>query len=236
MIDQLNTQTIFEKMLKSKASKNEDRFYAVLPQSKYKDEVNQVDHWKINTLFWVKLKLFEIMDTKDRWNLLFLSGHHRASNTYEILPSFCASNICWDYVDKFVSEYPTNFAKNISSPITLSRTKTSKMYYLQLAPLEYYVKQCFYIENDLLYASRQKKTLYENLQLDEHCLIDFVCLPQYDLNAIPFDTRKKYKEYNNIVLIGSFLENKWTLYNLDWTYQISKWKRFYNDDTVFNIY
>ncbi|CAO3600987.1 unnamed protein product [Absidia cylindrospora] len=93
IIKQLNTQSFFEMMLKSKASKNEDRFYAILPLSKYKDKLNQVAHWEINHMMSVKLKLFEIMDTKDKWILLFLSGRTLGSNTFQVLPTFCSSTI-----------------------------------------------------------------------------------------------------------------------------------------------
>ncbi|CAO3601313.1 unnamed protein product [Absidia cylindrospora] len=84
IINQLNAQGFLKMMLKSKASKNEDRFYAILPQSKYKDQVSQVDQWNITTLISVKLKLFEIMDAEDKWILLFLCGYFCSRNSTEV--------------------------------------------------------------------------------------------------------------------------------------------------------
>ncbi|CAO3601298.1 unnamed protein product [Absidia cylindrospora] len=231
IIKQLNTQSFLEMMLKSMASKNEDRFYAILPQSKYKHQVIQVADWNIHTLFSVKLKLFEIMDTNDKWHLLFLSGNKHASNTFEVLPTFCASTLFWRDVDTYITEYPCNTS---SAPITLHHT--GHLHYLQLTPLEYYVK---YNENDLSESPRHQNALYNHLQLDKHSVINIVYLTQYDLNALPPDMRDDYLNRNNIALIGSFEENKWVLYYPGWYFEPSKFNHIINGDdsgTVFNIY
>ncbi|ORY97006.1 hypothetical protein BCR42DRAFT_399169 [Absidia repens] len=47
---QLSRQTFLQNILISKASKNEDRFYSILPFSPYQDRKLEVSHWKINTM------------------------------------------------------------------------------------------------------------------------------------------------------------------------------------------
>ncbi|ORZ07365.1 hypothetical protein BCR42DRAFT_397282 [Absidia repens] len=242
IIKQLNTQTFFEMMLKSKASKNKDRFYAILPQSKYKDKLHQVDSWEINTMMSVKLKLFEIMDTKDKWTLFFLSGHRHSSNSYEVVPTFVASNIYWEKIYKFVDDQPCNFdISDESCAIQLCRTKNSSMYYIQLTPKEYYVqKQKLHNSEYLSDAYQHKKMLYNHLQLDKHSLLDIVFLPQYDIKSIASDIRERYTIYNGVALIGSFIENKWTLCDVYWNSSIYEYEcsHYYNKDntTHFNIY
>ncbi|ORY96088.1 hypothetical protein BCR42DRAFT_457606 [Absidia repens] len=48
--NQLSRQTFLQNILISKASKNEDRFYSILPFSPYQDRKLEVSHWKINTM------------------------------------------------------------------------------------------------------------------------------------------------------------------------------------------
>ncbi|CAO3601273.1 unnamed protein product [Absidia cylindrospora] len=243
IIKQLNTQTFFEMMLKSKATKNEDRFYAILPQSKYKDKVNQVDQWNIKTLMSVKLKLFEIMDTKDRWILLFLCGSRCSSVMDGVLPSFCASDIGWNEISTFVEDYPYNFDmhnESSSTAIRVQRTKDARLPYLQLTPKGYDVNKNPCLEDNLVYVSRLKNALYNRLQVDLKTVLDIVCLPQYDQKAIPSGSiREKYMRLNSIALVGSFVENKWILCRLKLGYEPSKYNCHDNGDdhhTVFNIY
>ncbi|ORZ07344.1 hypothetical protein BCR42DRAFT_152614 [Absidia repens] len=244
IIKQLSTQTFLEMMLKSKASRNQDRFYAILPQSKYKDKVNQVSHWEINTMMSVKLKLFEIMDTQDKWNLFFLSGRSGSSNTFEVPPTFVASDICWDQFGQFVEDQPCNFDTNGingSSAITLHHNHDLHLYYLQLVPKEYYVLPKDHMDDfDLArMISQHQKMLFNHLKLDKHCLIDFVCLHQYNVKGIPKGMNNRYDELNIVKLIGSFKENKWTLCCIPWADGTKGPKDRYNNDdygTVFNIY
>ncbi|ORZ06265.1 hypothetical protein BCR42DRAFT_496419 [Absidia repens] len=248
VIKQLNTQTFFEMIFKSKATKNEDRFYAILPQSKYKDRVSQVDHWKITTLMSAKLKLFEIMDTRDKWNLLFLSGSRTSSVMHGVLPSFCASDIGWAEISTFVEEYPCNFDmhndqdEGTFSPISLhhQRTKALRLPCLQLIPKEYYVEEnTCKVDDSIIFPSRLKETLYNRLQVDQHSsVLDIVFLPQYDEKAIPSSIRKQYARFNCIPLIGCFVENKWMLCRPRSIYQQSECNHYYNhdNDIVFNIY
>ncbi|ORZ06449.1 hypothetical protein BCR42DRAFT_427163 [Absidia repens] len=245
LIKQLTTQTFFEMMLKSKASKNEDRFYAILPQSKYKSKFNQVGHWKIDNMVSVKLKLFEIMDTNDKWNLLFMSGHEHSTNTYQVLPTFCASNIDWKIASAFGDTYPGNFSvhnnnsdNGSSSAITLQYNSNLRLYYLQLSPREYYMRKTTFCGNDLSDAPLQKAPLQNYLQIGKHSTIHVVRFYKYDLRGMTLSIERYQLNQNSIVLIGSFAENKWILCNYRLKDDDSKWDYRYNDYSgiLFNIY
>ncbi|ORZ06442.1 hypothetical protein BCR42DRAFT_159556 [Absidia repens] len=142
MSKQLHTQTFFEMMLRSKATKNEDRFYAILPLSKYVDKLKQVDGWKFKTLMSVKCKLFDIMDTRDKWNLLFLSAVIYFSNGVDVLPTFCPSKIVWEAAVLYVTDKkPCNLRLNGDDlGITLRQNHDLHLYYLQFTPKEYYAQ------------------------------------------------------------------------------------------------
>ncbi|ORZ07349.1 hypothetical protein BCR42DRAFT_495927 [Absidia repens] len=247
LIKQLNTQTFLEMMLKSKASKNQDRFYAILPQSKYKDKLNQVGHWEINTMMSVKLKLFEIMDTNDKWDLFFLSGNIYSSNTYKVLPTFVASDIHWPYVDSFVQDRLCNFDTNLSFrnfdtngsfPITLRHNSNLRLNYLQLAPTQYYELPKDYTKQFISNNSQHQKTLFNHLKLDKHCLINMVLLFQYHRERMSLDSRLLGMPSDFVTLIGSYKENKWTLCCIPTKDFKELWGSYNNTGygTVFNIY
>ncbi|CAO3601290.1 unnamed protein product [Absidia cylindrospora] len=239
IIKQLHSQSFLEMMLKSMATKNEDRFYAILPQSKYKDNVHQVADWNINTMVSVKLKLFEIMDNKDRWLLLFFSGHYSSVNSYQVLPTFCASNIDFAEVDDYTEGYPRQFdTYNASSAITLHYNNDVRLHYLQLTPKEYYVA-VKRISDDNVLGQRPKKTLYHRLQLAPHRLMDVVYLPYYDARDVSSSgVTQAHQTYHSIALFGNFAENKWILGTPHWDFKMADFVCHKNDDqrTFFHLY
>ncbi|CAO3652102.1 unnamed protein product [Cunninghamella blakesleeana] len=91
-------RSFIDMMVKSKASKNEDRFYAVLPSlSQYKyltENKNTISSWNITEMQSVKLKLYELLDDNDDlWNkarLLYYSSNYDGK---PVLPSFAAHHL-----------------------------------------------------------------------------------------------------------------------------------------------
>ncbi|ORZ04504.1 hypothetical protein BCR42DRAFT_398663 [Absidia repens] len=74
----------------------EDRFYSIPLLSDYKHKFinrNEVDKWNINSLMPVKLKLFEVMATKDKLNLLFMLGNDKTGNKRKVVPTLATSTI-----------------------------------------------------------------------------------------------------------------------------------------------
>ncbi|ORZ06450.1 hypothetical protein BCR42DRAFT_496310 [Absidia repens] len=241
LIRQLKEKTFLEMMLNSKASKNEDRFYAILPHTKYKYKVNQVEHWEISSMVSVKLKLFEMMDVKDKLTLLYLSSG--CCSDYEVrrpvLPSFATPATAttpvttWaGEVDDLVQEKSPNFDLSKPSTITFNHCDYDGhlYYYLQVTPKKYSVLSKSYHYGVGRCVDLQKKVLCTHFKLDEHSLtIDFVRLSYFDEND-------EYKIY----LAGSFAESIWTLgINVRCYMQNDNgWDCYDNDNpiTVFNIF
>ncbi|ORZ15384.1 hypothetical protein BCR42DRAFT_416967 [Absidia repens] len=103
VVQQLKNQTFLEMILKSKASKAEDRFYAALPLfDHYKDKIMR-SQTSVNSRCWdnmttmldVKLTLFEWMNISDKLNLLFLTGNVTAPTNLMILPTFATTTLSW---------------------------------------------------------------------------------------------------------------------------------------------
>ncbi|CAO3593797.1 unnamed protein product [Absidia cylindrospora] len=224
-------------MLDSKASKTEDRFYAILPHTKYKDKINQVAHWELNTLLSVKLKLFEIMDTKDKLTLLFLGQIYGQT----ILPTFATPTIPSDRMKQHILEYPLNF--DLTKPtITLHvHAHHSRLfYYIQLIPQKYSVLPKHYRELILRpVIDDLKESVGNQFQLDNHNLVfDMVRLSYFDENALESPAEMESSHLFTMCLIGSFVENKWFVSIGYPTIKIEEWDHHDNDDhgIVFNLY
>ncbi|ORZ06427.1 hypothetical protein BCR42DRAFT_456403 [Absidia repens] len=256
MIKQLTTQTFFQMMLGAKASKNEDRFYAILPHSKYKNKIDQVAHWNISTLLSVKLKLFEIVDVRDKLLLLFLAGNSHGPNSYESWPSFATSTITFasEHTD-FHSWFPSNFElnnnnNNGSSPILLQHGPHSQRYFLQLTPKTYYVRRRAYNYGPKINTwGRQIGALRERLlPYNLGVFWDTVCIPYFnEKERMQLDDKKVPITYGTVHLIGSFDSNTWTLINVfdertDWqlddvyNHNLYHYRDNNHKGIVFNIY
>ncbi|CAO3649495.1 unnamed protein product [Cunninghamella blakesleeana] len=79
-------------IIKSSASRNEDRFYAILPSwGRYKHLIKDkhtISKWNITDMLSVKLKLYEILDEDDLWNKARLLLYCSIPTSKPILPSF----------------------------------------------------------------------------------------------------------------------------------------------------
>ncbi|CAO3588428.1 unnamed protein product [Absidia cylindrospora] len=226
LIKQLKAQTFLETMLKSKASRNEDRFYAVLPRSKYQHKLgskHDVDRWHIKTLLSVKLKLFEFMDTNDKLNFLFLAGNKTSLYKGLILPTFATSTITWNGpVEYLMQTTDTNLdhcnfnGSNQADTITLSRSLDC----LCLKPKVYRVSRCDGKGEDCRNSLYHNRPLRRRLHLDDddddHVPLDAVAIFSYNKAiraSFTDDTERdgSISGYYFIHLIGSFEKNIWVL-------------------------
>ncbi|CAO3601392.1 unnamed protein product [Absidia cylindrospora] len=210
--NQLNHQSFLEKMLKSKASRNEDRMHAILPTSEYKHKLvnkNQVGHWKITDLISVKLQLYDWTTTKDKWQLLFLSTF--TDHVSGTLPTFATSNIVWPGPDKYPSliedgQYKCNFDLTRDDSIQLTAIGT-KQYKLTIKPKEYY--QHPHYQSSFLSGHEQKDEamLRRLVQLNPtDDLPDMICIPNFTGHFIHESVLTR-----SIYLIGCMAKNKWIL-------------------------
>ncbi|CAO3593795.1 unnamed protein product [Absidia cylindrospora] len=195
MIDQLKDRTFLEMILKSRASKCEDRFYAVLPISKYKDRV--LNSWNINNdMVSVKLKLFEWMDPLDKIDLFFLTTNEETSrHCGHIFPTFATAALHWGPTGRkhMPSHYDPrclNFNLADESAMTLHPNNDDDDFggssFLNLKPKEYYD-----FDGDIPQHPRFRQ---------------LVKIQSFATDA-PFII---YFEYS-IYLLGNFEENKWIL-------------------------
>ncbi|ORZ05643.1 hypothetical protein BCR42DRAFT_496633 [Absidia repens] len=236
MTRQLNQQSFLEMILLSKASRHEDRFYAILPQTKYKHvfyNKNYVDQWKISHLLSVKLKLYEIMNIKDKLTLLFWSSDIPRDNqlTY---PTFATTtlpplNFDPDLLTRDPVRYPCNFDLTDASNVMLlydqphpsnndNDDDNDDIAYLSVKPLSYYVNDKFDSRGPTGISLQQEEALLKRLDIDDpespqgasRCRLDYVCIPALDIYT------RSNQQYPGvfcwICLIGSFRTNKWVLH------------------------
>ncbi|ORZ04494.1 hypothetical protein BCR42DRAFT_429177 [Absidia repens] len=233
LIKQLNQQTFLEMILKSKASKHEDRFYAILPQSKYKTNIYQVSHWEVHSLVQVKLRLFEIMDIEDKVNLLFLSGVYDSKPKVDTLPTFATSNISWKTpATRRFTDNPCNFDFNDKSTITLHYNHDANLYYLRVIPRNITKTKLF---NDChQFKDDDDDDNDHNHSSSKMAIVSISPITRGEM-LLPFFNGDINSDFR-IHLIGSFYENKWLLSNE--FHEHKGWDHHYNNDkhTIFNIY
>ncbi|ORZ11606.1 hypothetical protein BCR42DRAFT_494098 [Absidia repens] len=223
MINQLNDQTFLEMILNSKASKMEDRFYAILPLSQdYKHLIGSKhleDSWKMNTLLAVKLKLYEWMNVKDKLNLLFFSGRWGTEQKGTILPTFATSTIAWYRSEKPEATVgglePSNFELSDPSTITLKQSATTNQLFLHLKPKSYYVWS-HAKEKIINELHEQNKRIYGHLKCFHQALIlDIISIPTWYTTTMEAHQQDKismtFLDAGYIHLVGSLESNVWVL-------------------------
>ncbi|ORZ05652.1 hypothetical protein BCR42DRAFT_473986 [Absidia repens] len=258
MVRQLKEQSFLEMILGSKASKNEDRFYSILPLSEYRHQLisatdqkkKSIDQWHITTIVTVKVKLFEFMKALDQLTLLFLSFQQYTL----ILPSFATADVAWARLTEFQQYDHTNF--DFSKPdqiVALSQRQLNngsngdKADVLSLQPKMYYRlhynDESIQLITGVAPEDKQQQQLWHRLGLDtvHDRSWDMVCIPNdYGPAAI---NDPALEDMTKLLLLGNAEKNKWILYttysvNYWWQYNPSAWKTYDNQSTgtVFAIY
>ncbi|ORZ08201.1 hypothetical protein BCR42DRAFT_495648 [Absidia repens] len=247
---QLTQQTFLELMLKSKAVKNEDRFYAMLPLSKYKDLIYISFEWCIDNLLSVKLRLFEFMDTQDKLDLLFLSC--KPSSKIMVLPTFATSRIKWPsrhYRSAMETDiFPCNFDLTDRSAIMLTESKllsidgnSSTYHVLKLKPCEYYICDEPIFARRILEKNSKLRNRLEINDAKDH--FDMVCIPSSIDLDIDFYRHGQADDFRfrQVFLVGCFAKNKWIMTAplvFGSTDALPSWACHYtnDDDAPFDIY
>ncbi|ORZ04135.1 hypothetical protein BCR42DRAFT_457300 [Absidia repens] len=220
MSNQLQGRSFLNMMLKSKASKCEDRFYAVLPLfSKYKHMLTHqvVDHWHVDSMAAVKLQLFEWMDTKDKLALLFLAGRYNALGQSHILPTFATTTITWgerpaeeSVTSNQVDDDVFNFDLTQPSVLTLHHSQANDdddhgghddpgLYFLHLKPKRYRLYEKAHT------PEIKNAMLFKRLQLNDDDDLRLVKIVSRDIET------DHQMEHPCIFLLGSLKKNKWIL-------------------------
>lgn len=105
----IKKENIITMILNSNCSKHEDRFYAILPHTKYSYHIKNIDKWKINDMTDVTLKLLEIIDLNDKIKYLI---NKQKFFIDKLLPSF-ASNSRGYKLENFDYEFSNIYVKTI---------------------------------------------------------------------------------------------------------------------------
>ncbi|CAO3588638.1 unnamed protein product [Absidia cylindrospora] len=220
MTRQLSQQTFLQMMLGSKASRNEDRFHSVLPLSEYREKKIEVSHWDIHGMLSVKLKLYEIMNNKDKVILLFWSTYLEVIRN-NVLPTFATTTL--------PSVYPTecllyildnNRFSNVDldDPCALMlhhhNDDDQSQYYLRFKPKEYYVI------NSKKYRFGTYLPRCQRIGIPQASTLSLIAIPAYQEG---YKSPSKYTFFNRIyliILVGCAATNKWTVFfDLDYNYQ-----------------
>ncbi|CAO3588629.1 unnamed protein product [Absidia cylindrospora] len=219
LIRHLNEQTFLEMILGSKASRNEDRFYSILPLSEYADKITAVSHWDIHSMLSVKLKLYEIMNTKDKLILLFWSSNKDAIIN-GVLPTFATSTLPLDFnLSTYIDDHKLNFDLRDPSSIKLlldqqtnnkdDEDDNANQYYLRLKPKEYYV----ITDNRFSDLLTEQVRVLERLDVHHASSLDIVSIPAFQWDALPSVPPENIDIYDSFffILVGCFAQNKWTI-------------------------
>ncbi|ORZ06435.1 hypothetical protein BCR42DRAFT_427141 [Absidia repens] len=255
MIHQLSQRTFLEMILGSKASRNEDRFYSTLPLSEYQERKSEVSHWKISSMISVKLKLYEIMNIKDKMILLFWSINKHAL-TNGVLPTFATSTLPLDFQMRRLADDidrgSCNFDLDDQAAILLQQTNNnnkddddddddddggSNLYYLRLKPKGYFM---VWTSGRKFPQPHMNAHTCKRLGINTETVIklDVVYIPAFDDTILDTGT-------TTVVLVGSFDRNKWVIteqYN-DYLNSFDNYHRCTHSSTVsinqlpfFNVY
>ncbi|ORY99641.1 hypothetical protein BCR42DRAFT_457481 [Absidia repens] len=236
LIRHLNQQTFLEMLLRSKASRNEDRFYSILPLSKYADKITEVSRWGIHSMLSVKLKLYDIMNIEDKLILLLWSSNKDAI-IHGILPTFATSTLPLDFNGRQLLHlaYKGYFNFDLYNPFSImlhhhyqqthdqrkgdedddGDGDSTRYYYLRIKPKEYYVQT----DNsqsriDLLTKHipvLQRLGIY-HASSSTLTTLDIVSIPafQWDSLAMAPKNKDKYVSFF-FILVGCFAQNKWII-------------------------
>ncbi|KAI8079917.1 uncharacterized protein BX664DRAFT_204996 [Halteromyces radiatus] len=233
-------RSFIDMMLRSRATKNEDRFHAILPLSpkynKVKVSKDTISSWNISGMQSVRLKLYEILDVEDKLYLLQVCK----KQSYTILPTF-ASNFDMTLVPLYPytpSDTFFEFNFDITDPSAvyfesdhLNNSSGYKGPSLHLRPKKYYIHDSLLQDMDEAksYSKVMKKLGFESI--DES--FEFVTIPSFCTDD-ESDLTSLYAY--PIHLFGSMNKNVWIIcsFELD-DMQLSP-RVHVNKDYVFCVY
>ncbi|CAO3637998.1 unnamed protein product [Cunninghamella blakesleeana] len=183
-----------EMVMNSYASRNEDRFHAILPSwNEHKHLTKNVSEWKITDMTSVRLKLYEIMDNLwEKAALLYACAPKSNDKTF-ILPSFATRY------------YSTDL--RITEKCNTNDAVYEDFEKIKLKDINYFVEEKEISQLKLLlneYKTNSKPMWIENLiniQLDQHHRWLSVKTNSYFItNKLPYRYRNKKSLQNSLLL------------------------------------
>ncbi|ORZ07179.1 hypothetical protein BCR42DRAFT_456157 [Absidia repens] len=216
---QLNQQTFFDMMLRSKTSLNKNRFKAILPLSDYKHLQANVDDWHITSLTSVKLKLFEFMHTKDKLDLLYLSKPSPCQS-FAMLPTFATLFYCSSSSPRMPQQQQQQQQQSLNFDVAASHDVIQYLppsndgadvrHQLKLHPKAYYTcaSTAAYQETINEYKTIYQGVVCDDAQQQQHSI---VCIPRYTRAWMKanFDLHDPMPYGMQLFLLGDFISNRW---------------------------
>lgn len=197
-------ETIFTMILNSNASKHEDRFFAILPHTKYSYYIGDVNSWKISDMTDVILKLLEIIDLDDKITYLLNYPIFFSDN---FLPSFATTsrglkigNKVYEYIKIYVNDIVVNnkclhiksFYYKIIIEDKLDLCNNFPFEQLQLSSID----EIIIVEIPLTLAKKRDKFLSNILSLYSIIIKGNISKNKWIITEIKYEFDKK--EYINI--------------------------------------
>ncbi|CAO3651557.1 unnamed protein product [Cunninghamella blakesleeana] len=251
-------------LLRSNASRNEDRFYAILPSwNKYNyliEHKNTISNWKITDMVSVRLKLYEIMDdADDLWNkarlLLYCSIRVGKPNLPSFAtchnPSLVLAEI--DHVSiahKLSIECISEFKEDAKQYIEDYKKEYGTIFKQNLLNIKYHQQQCFLSVKANTYFLFSIPSL-SSMGFSQEDLTDYSLKDTDSLRLIyiPYfiytihKLRDLFPFYNaspmlsGILLLGNYDINRWILVKYILCSKFGKPSLIsIEDDYIFNIY
>ncbi|CAO3652018.1 unnamed protein product [Cunninghamella blakesleeana] len=226
-------QSFMDMMIASNASRNQDRFYAVLPLwNKYKHlTINRktISDWNITNMLSVKLKLYELMEDNDGdlWDKARLLYYSSIYGTEPVIPSFATfqqPNLSIDEIDypDYASEWALSCIPDYEKeqgPI-FKQNLRSIQFNKQERCLSINVDKCFIFATDRLTPPWSPDELLKYSLVDND--IDravLIYIPYFTINmpdeSHPLSIYKNSRPaLSGTLLLGNMDRNRWLLYRL----------------------
>ncbi|CAO3651678.1 unnamed protein product [Cunninghamella blakesleeana] len=222
-------------ILNSNASRNEDRFYAILPSwNKYQHLIknkNTISNWNITNMISVKLKLYEILDDDgDLWDKARLLFSCRIYQDKPIIPTFATFHNLYftigeiDDIDgdlNFAMHYFSGF-KDATTYIKHCKKEEKTIYQPNLIDIQYNKQHCYLtVKADHYFIfGKQPSSIFNQEYLSSYSLKDsddlkIIHIPYFIYNIptfnnyIPIDG--SYPALSGTLLIGNMNLNRWVV-------------------------
>ncbi|CAO3637238.1 unnamed protein product [Cunninghamella blakesleeana] len=263
--ERLMQRSHLEMMLNSNATRNEDRFNAILPSwNKYKHFIKNVSKWNISSMTSVRLKLYEILDN-DLWEkakLLNASSLDPIDSHEIIFPTF--ANDCnvnklkivekMSYDDVAYKEFETSTLEYISNYIDEENTarikqlvneyhiNSKEIWIANLASIQFeqyncclFVKSNSYFIKNEVYYEDEVEHWKYRLSLDDDDEIHSVFLPFFTFAAPDCADDPRIYLYSSSIHLVGSTDKNKWILVYGKSYQY-KSEHLCSNDYTFNIY
>ncbi|CAO3638111.1 unnamed protein product [Cunninghamella blakesleeana] len=217
-----------EMILNSNATRNEDRFNAIVPSWKgYKHLIRNISEWNITDMTSVRLKLYEIMNLREKATLLYACSPEYTDSYRIILPTFVSNcdmdklrkvekynynNIAYNGFEKKLSEETSDVTEKkevqTNQPTNEYKTDSNVTWTENLTSIQFdHYHYCLSVKSKSYFIRKEVPYSYNEdywrrrLSLDDDDEIYFAFIPFFTF-AIPgyIDSPQLYEDSSSIYL------------------------------------